>query len=395
MVLKAAIISENAAVVDVLRAAFERTQRCGVVRAIDGFLDGDQLSEAITACAPHAVFVDVDSVSVGVKAIRALQASFPNLQVVAVSSGCNSLLILDLMTSGVREVLSNPPDDRELLALLGRLSDRVSASPVVWGEKNQILSFVPAKASAGATTLAVNTAVRLSRRPNTRALLVDLDLNSGLVTFLLRISGVHGLYEAVSALNGLDETLWRRFVADKDGLGVLAPVEMGPSVRMEPLEVHQLVSFARRLYDFVCLDHSGNLERLSLEMMRASQHIFLVCTPEIPSLHLARQRIQLLRAMELEKQVSVLLNRAGRGAMISRDAIEAMLDMEVLLELPNDYRAVQTSALAGTACDETSPLGVQCGALADWLTLKEQARLKPAKRRRFVDYVAGAVGPTR
>jgi Flp pilus assembly CpaE family ATPase len=336
--------------------------------------------------------VDVDSMSAGVVTVKTLQSSFPDLQVVAVISTCNRHLILELMTAGVREVISNQPADDEFLDLMTRLEERLGEKPMVWGETCRIVSFLPAKASAGATTLAINVAARLSAGANVRTLLADLDLNSGLVSFLLQVAATKGLYEAVTTIQSLDEKLWREFVVAKGSLDVLVPVELGPATRIDPLELHQLVSFVRRLYDYVCLDHSGNLERLSLEMMKLSRHIFLVCTPEIPSLHLARQRIQYLNEMELGKRVSVLVNRSQKGAMISKDAIETMLEMPIFMELPNDYRVVQKSALSGACCDETSVLGRQLDTLAEWITRREQARLAPAKRRRFVDYVTQTVG---
>jgi hypothetical protein len=69
-----------------------------------------------------------------------------------------------------------------------------------------------------------------------------------------------------------------------------------------------------------------------------------------------------------------------------------MLDVPIFMELPNDYRVVQKSALSGSCCDETSVFGRQLDTLTEWITRREQARLTPAKRRRFVDYVTQTVG---
>ncbi len=50
---------------------------------------------------------------------------------------------------------------------------------------------------------------------------------------------------------------------------------------------------------------SGNLERYSLEIMHESKRIFLVCTPEIPSLHLAREKYLYLKQLDLGDRVGV------------------------------------------------------------------------------------------
>lgn len=392
MTVKAAVISEHPQVVESLRVICERSRNCGIVRWINQHFEESELRNAIHACAPQVVFVDVDSMSAGVTTVKLLQSHFPELHVVAVISTRNSHLILELMTAGVREVISSQPTDEEFLTLMERLLARLTEKPVVWGESCRIISFLPAKASAGATTLAINVASRVSHQPNVRTLLADLDLNSGLVSFLLRAEPAKGLYEAVSTLENLDEKRWKEFVVVKETLDILVPVELGPAKRIDPLELHQLVSFLRRLYDCICLDHSGNLERLSIEMMRLSRQVFLVCTPEIPSLHLARQRLQFLHEMEIGKNVSVLLNRSQKGAMISKTSIESMLGVPVFMELPNDYRVVHKSALSGAHCDSTTTLGRQLDLLAASITQREQARLGQAKRRRFVDYVTQSVG---
>jgi Flp pilus assembly CpaE family ATPase len=385
MFLKAALITESPEVMESVRGVSERTRRCGIVRWIDRHLPEGELRAAIYACAPEVVFVDVDSLSAGVVTVKALQSGFSDLQVVAVISTCNRHLILELMTAGVREVISNQPDEDEFLELMSRLDERLTEKPVAWGETCEIISFIPAKASAGATTLAINVASRLSLNPGARTLLMDLDLNSGLISFLLQVAAAKGLNEAITTIPNLDEKLWREFVVPKGPLDVLVPMELGPATRIDPLELHQLVSFIRRLYDFVCLDHSGNLERLSLETMKLSRHIFLVCTPEIPSLHLARQRIQFLNEMELGKRVSLLVNRSQKGAMISKATIEKMLDTPIFMEVSNDYRAVQKSALSGSHCDGNTQLGRQMDTLTDWIVKRESAQLAP-KRKRFVDY---------
>ena len=54
------------------------------------------------------------------------------------------------------------------------------------------------------------------------------------------------------------------------------------------------------------------LEKYSLEIMHEAKKIFLVCTPEIPSLHLAREKCLYLKHLDLQDRICILLNRAQK-----------------------------------------------------------------------------------
>ena len=68
----------------------------------------------------------------------------------------------------------------------------------------------------------------------------------------------------------------------------------------------------RRNYQALCFDLSGNLERYSLEIMQECKRILLVCTPEIASLHLAREKMAFLRATGSGHPRVLVLNRWRR-----------------------------------------------------------------------------------
>ena len=61
-------------------------------------------------------------------------------------------------------------------------------NPPVFESTDSVFAFLPAKAGSGATTIAVNTSLALSRLPDTNVLLMDLDLNSGLAGFMLLLN---------------------------------------------------------------------------------------------------------------------------------------------------------------------------------------------------------------
>ena len=89
----------------------------------------------------------------------------------------------------------------------------------------------------------------------------------------------------------------------------------------------------------MCFDLYGNLEKYSLEIMHESKKIFLVCTPEIPSLHLAREKYLYLKQLDLSDRVSILLNRCQKRPLLSSHQIEELLGLPVETRFDNGDRA--------------------------------------------------------
>jgi pilus assembly protein CpaE len=164
---------------------------------------------------------------------------------------------------------------------------------------------------------------------------------------------------------------------------------MNPSFRLEGTHVRHLLDFARRNYKSICVDMSGNMEKFSLEIMLEAKKIFLVCTPEIPSLHLAREKYLFLKNIELGDRVSVLLNRCTkRNQVISSQQIEDLLGLPVTMTFPNDYHGVHTALTAGKQVEPNSELGRHFQTLAEtMLDVKPSGPAPPAapKKKSLLD----------
>jgi Flp pilus assembly CpaE family ATPase len=137
-----------------------------------------------------------------------------------------------------------------------------------------------------------------------------------------------------------------------------------PGSRIDATQIRYLLEFARRNYKAICLDLSGILEKFSIEILLEAKQIFLVCTPEVPSLHLAREKLRFLRGLELGDRVKILLNRAQRQSLIPIAEVEKLLDLPVFMSFPNDYVRVHTAITAGKNVNPGSELGGRFRALA-------------------------------
>jgi Flp pilus assembly CpaE family ATPase len=386
--LRAVVISPDVELETRLTDVLGRSGRVAIVKSTERYLVGYELERFLRANAPQVVFLCIQSLPRAMDVILAVEQTMPAVQVVAIDRTCDHSILLDLMRNGVREFLGYPFESSNVAAAISRLEDVLSRKPAVWDSTDLVFSFLPAKAGAGASTAALNASIALSRLPDTNVLLTDLDLNSGLIGFMLKLDAGYTIYEAAESMDRMDEHIWPQLVNSTGALDVLPAGRLDPQTRIEPIQIRHLISFARRFYRAICLDLSGNMEKYSLEVMQESKRIFLVCTPEIPVLHLARQKIQLLAGMDLGDRISVILNRAQKRPLITPEQIQQLLGVPIFLELPNDYEGVHKALTDGREIDPASELGKQFTKLSYSMMEKSPPRLRNPKKRKFLEFFA-------
>jgi Flp pilus assembly CpaE family ATPase len=199
--------------------------------------------------------------------------------------------------------------------------------------------------------------------------------------------------DASENANRMDETLWPQMITKFEKLDVLHAGPLNPDVRIEPVQVRNLLEFARRHYRVICADLSGNLERYSFEVMNEAKRIFLVCTAEMSSLHLAREKFQYLRSKDLGDRVAVLMNRCQKRSQFGVDEIEDMLGVPVFGTFTNDYTGVQKAISNAKGLEASSELGKQMTALANSM-LERRSEPLEARGRRFIEYFSIVPGRT-
>ena len=383
--LRALVLGGSAELAAELGRCLEASEQFAVLRTVERHPPLEEVNRLLRAYAPQAVFLGVDRLREAIELAAAIEEAVPGLPVVAFGSHAEPQTLLELMKAGVRDFLPPPFGLQSALDLAYRLREKLSKSPPAFELTDLVFAFLPAKAGVGASTLAVNTAVTLSRRLNKNVLLADFDLNSGLVGFMLKLAGTYSVVDAAEMSAQLDDSLWQRIVLHKGTLHVLPSGRLDPGVRIPPDQLGQLLNFTRRLYHVICADLSGNLEKYSIELMHEAKRIFLVTTPEVPPLHLARERLRLLRSLDLADRVNVLVNRHHRASALSLRQIEDVLETPVYATFANSYRSVHQAVIEGRPLDESSELGKQIAAFAQRILDPASPQAQPAAKR-FIEY---------
>jgi pilus assembly protein CpaE len=347
-----------------LHRALQSTGRFSWLRRFDSIRDPHTLSRILRVHSPHIVILDLAAYPDLDSLLDLLSRASPSALMMAAGAGVEGQVLLQLMRVGIQEYLPIPCGQEEARSLLDRVEARLAKYLPAVDFTEMLFAWLPAKAGVGTSTLAAYISLALAQQLKQRALLVDLDVNNGLVPFLLRLSNPHSMVDILSRDLELDEEFWNKLVIRHDGLDVLASGESSFGGRLDPARVIELLAVARRLYQTLCIDLSGEMEDYSVAVMQESKDILLVCTPEAAVLHMARRRLARLKALGLGDRVRVIVNRVSSVGFVSAEQIPALLGQEVYATIRNDYRLIGEALLAGRRVSPHSPLGHDIALLA-------------------------------
>jgi len=389
-VFRSIIISPDQPLSGKLAAALEATGHVFIAKNSEAYPTPIDLVRLLRAHAAEILFLSFESTEKALEIVRQVETEAGQVQIVGFHREMDAVVLRDSMRAGVREFLADPFDRPSVMESLSHVKTLLDRRPVTYSVTEQIFSFLPSKAGVGTSTIAAHVGAALARRPNTHVLLSDFDMNSGMLRFMLKLSNEFSVMDAVEHSLAMDSNKWPQLVTDVDGMDVLHAGRLNPNMRIEEPQIRGLVAFMRRNYQALCFDLSGNLEKYSIELMRESKRILLVCTPEIPSLHLAREKVSFLRQLDLENRISVVLNRVDKSPRFSTAQVEEMLELPVIRVFPNDYRAICRSVETAKLLSKTSELGKAFAQFAD--TLMGQPAERPSKwankGTKFLEFVA-------
>lgn len=327
---------------------------------------------------PDVVLLDVaTSLEVASDLIRFISSFRPVTQVVGLHTHNDSRAIVQTLRLGASEFLCGPFDvavQQEAIARIRRLR---APAPTVEPEIGRVVVFCSTKPGSGASTLAAQTALALRRKTGKRALLVDLDLTGGTVAFYLKLHNSGSITDAFERADQMDPTFWASLVAHSDGLEVLPAPEAPDPVAVEPNRLHDVLEFARMLYDWVILDGPAIPHRTSLLAVSEADEAFLVSTSELASLHLTRRAVTVLEQLGFGKdRFRVVINRTAKRDGISSSDMEKIFNCPVHTLFPNDYFALHRVISLGQSLGVDTELGKTIDGLADKLVgaAKEESR---------------------
>ena len=120
----------------------------------------------------------------------------------------------------------------------------------------------------------------------------------------------YSLWSASDAPRRLDGHTWGAFASQVDGVEVLNAREV------HGRQLGPLLEYARQHYRIVCADLTGAKEAHALEVLRASEAIFLVASSVHRSLEGVCEKASWLRQIDLGERCALLLDRVPQGVSL-------------------------------------------------------------------------------
>jgi pilus assembly protein CpaE len=302
--------------------------------------------------------------------------------VIAVKGGSSRDELLQLMQAGVREVL---PDftHREIRQAAARAVSTLATAGEILAD---LYAFMPAKPGCGGTTVATYATAMAAERTSEPTLLLDFDIRLGVTSFLLKAEGAHTIVDALLQADRLDADIWSSLVSQIKNLHLLGSGPMDFSRHVSSDRFMELLDFALRRYALVAVDLPGTMEDQECETLLRAKRIYLVCTPDIGALHVARRKASWLKDLRLIDKVAVVLNSTDRRSTFSVDDIERIIQLPVRHLLPSHAAEISRAVQKGAVLDPSSGLGKHISRIAEEMTADHRVSKKPNAVRRFVEY---------
>jgi pilus assembly protein CpaE len=321
--------------------------------------DWPDFLDRIERTEPDVVLLDVTKLKQPLEeVIRRIRSTKVHPVVIALHTTEDSEAILSAFRSGASEYLS-PPFEQPLRLALERLAKAKEKSTEGFARRGKTIAFVSAKGGCGATTIACHCAVELAQRTEKKVLVVDLDLESGLIGFLLKSKSPYSVADAARNLLRLDQSYWHGIVAEVvTGLDVMAAPPQGSAGLIPPEQLAQVVDYARGSYDWIVIDLGRNLTAHAQPMLNQIEELYIVITHEIPALHQAKEMVaRILRTGYAPERVRLVINRMPKHSDVTLEELAQMLGLPIWATIVNDYLELQEAYAEGRLVDSSTALG--------------------------------------
>lgn len=312
--------------------------------------------------------------------VREARSAAPEAMIIAIHTAVDAETILASLRAGINEYLY-PPLQENLLKALERKSVECSRRVGQRGG-GKTMAFFSAKGGCGATTIAIHVAVELGRRER-KVLIADLDMEAGLISFLLKTKSPYSILDAVNNIYRLDASFWKGLVSN--GIPnveiITAPATLAGKQQIVQDQLRTILGFVRSQYDCTIVDLGRSLNRLNMDALEECDEACLVTTLDIPALHQAKQIVQsLLDCGYGKSRLRLVLNRVPKRMDITTQELEKMLGVSVHGMLPDDAAALYECYAEGKLLPRTGELGRHIARITAKLAGLDE---DPSMKRRF------------
>lgn len=275
-------------------------------------------------------------------------------QIVITSTDYSTDNIVKAMRLGAKEFLPKPlikDDLKRVLTLLQKIEPEEESA-------SKIIAVYSNKGGIGKTTVAVNLAAEIARTTGDKTALVDLNLQLGDVSTFLNLNPTFDVsYVINNLMDKKEDALIKAFEQYKNtNLYVLSdPNYIEQSVCITPQKIEKLFSALKKVFPFIVVDLSSNIDENSLKILDISDLILFTTIVNIPAIRNAQRCLNLFKSRRYpQDKVKVVLNRYMENDEIKLEDIETTLGEKVYWKIPNNYFSIMEAINKGVTVSEVS-----------------------------------------
>lgn len=363
-----ALLTEDKDRLTLLRNRLDSTPGARVVFSHPGFpaSSTDSIVRQIQDVRAEVVLIDLDPKAEqhAISAIELIRHNTEDVAIFAIGDMSRPATIVATMRAGASEYLERESTPDVIGEALNRFSATRSRSRAASG-RARIFTVANAKGGAGATTVAVNTAIALQEARG-EVLLVDF-APLGHAALHLNVRPAFGVYDALQNLHRLDHSLLEGLLTScKGGLHLLAAPQQPFSLAPTAAEIARLFDLLVAHFRYVIVDCSDRVDQTARLLCELSNAVLLVAQADVVSLWSAGRMRPFLEEGAARDRVRLVLNRYKKIPGFTDEDVEKATNCKLLWKLPNNYQATAPAIDKGTpvAFQDSHDIGRSFRALA-------------------------------
>jgi pilus assembly protein CpaE len=381
-IFNCAIISPNPEVAEGCSRELRKSAHIGAIDCLTDYPTDEALARMMRLNAMEFLVIDCGDLPRATEIVKLVHGHSAHIEILAICQE-DVKILSTLMRAGVRSYVRTDAVLAELREMLASSIENLLQKPQSSNTRGDIVVFLPSKPGSGASTVAAHTALAASRSESKRVLLVDLDRDAPMQAFLNCLRPEHYLQEALINAEKLDGDMWSQIISRRGALDIL-PADADGATGEVNSHTQALLAFIRRAYDLTCVDLPGPLDAASVEVLLEAKRVYLVCTQELASVHIAMRKADRLKRLGLCKEMRVVLNRYDPDHVMNAETVADLVGLPVELTVPNGYALARSTAEKGWTVDPSTSMGKSYSKLAQIL-LNHRIDI-PRRERKFLEF---------
>lgn len=202
------------------------------------------------------------------------------------------------------------------------------------------IGLIAIKGGVGKTTISASLAADLANNLNKKVLLIDANYSApNLGLHMDIIEPDKTIHEVLANKSKIKNAIHHRYGVD------VIPGSYIADYSFNPLKLKHKIKKIKNNYDYVILDSSPSLNAEVLSTILASDHLFVVTTPDYPTLSCS------IKAARLAKQrgrpiSGIIINKVRDPKYeLTLKEIESAIEIPVIAKLPDDKHAIRSAFL--------------------------------------------------